>query len=233
MITISDLSKVYTTDTVETTALDRLNLSIEKGSFVAIKGPSGCGKSTLLHILGLMDTPTEGSYVLNGNKTESLSIGERDRLRRNTIGFVFQKFNLIDSLSVYENIELPLLYTGVAASERKDKIQKVLEKLEIANRKNHYPYQLSGGQQQRVAVARCIITDPMLILADEPTGNLDSKTAEDILKILERLNRKGTTVLVATHNESLVESRNHRVVYLERGRVRIDTGGRPLWGDLQ
>ncbi|HHZ14651.1 MAG TPA: ABC transporter ATP-binding protein [Candidatus Cloacimonetes bacterium] len=218
MITISDLSKVYTTDTVETTALDRLNLSIEKGSFVAIKGPSGCGKSTLLHILGLMDTPTEGSYVLNGNKTESLSIGERDRLRRNTIGFVFQKFNLIDSLSVYENIELPLLYTGVAASERKDKIQKVLEKLEIANRKNHYPYQLSGGQQQRVAVARCIITDPMLILADEPTGNLDSLNGEQVMRIFQDLNAEGRTIVMVTHDDKYA-SYAQRIINLHDGRI--------------
>lgn len=218
MITISDLSKVYTTDTVETTALDRLNLSIEKGSFVAIKGPSGCGKSTLLHILGLMDTPTEGSYVLNGNKTESLSITERDRLRRNTIGFVFQKFNLIDSLSVYENIELPLLYTGVAASERKDKIQKVLEKLEIANRKNHYPYQLSGGQQQRVAVARCIITDPMLILADEPTGNLDSLNGEQVMRIFQDLNAEGRTIVMVTHDDKYA-SYAQRIINLHDGRI--------------
>jgi putative ABC transport system ATP-binding protein len=218
MITISDLSKVYTTDTVETTALDRLNLSIEKGSFVAIKGPSGCGKSTLLHILGLMDTPTEGSYVLNGNKTESLSIGERDRLRRNTIGFVFQKFNLIDSLSVYENIELPLLYTGVAASERKDKIQKVLEKLEIANRKNHYPYQLSGGQQQRVAVARCIITDPLLILADEPTGNLDSLNGEQVMRIFQDLNAEGRTIVMVTHDDKYA-SYAQRIINLHDGRI--------------
>lgn len=218
MITISDLSKVYTTDTVETTALDRLNLSIEKGSFVAIKGPSGCGKSTLLHILGLMDTPTEGSYVLNGNKTESLSITERDRLRRNTIGFVFQKFNLIDSLSVYENIELPLLYTGVAASERKDRIQKVLEKLEIANRKNHYPYQLSGGQQQRVAVARCIITDPMLILADEPTGNLDSLNGEQVMRIFQDLNAEGRTIVMVTHDDKYA-SYAQRIINLHDGRI--------------
>lgn len=221
MITISDLSKVYTTDTVETTALDRLNLSIEKGSFVAIKGPSGCGKSTLLHILGLMDTPTEGSYVLNGNKTESLSITERDRLRRNTIGFVFQKFNLIDSLSVYENIELPLLYTGVAASERKDKIQKVLEKLEIANRKNHYPYQLSGGQQQRVAVARCIITDPMLILADEPTGNLDSLNGEQVMRIFQDLNAEGRTIVMVTHDDKYA-SYAQRIINLHDGRIVVE-----------
>ncbi len=221
MITISDLSKVYTTDTVETTALDRLNLSIEKGSFVAIKGPSGCGKSTLLHILGLMDTPTEGSYVLNGNKTESLSIGERDRLRRNTIGFVFQKFNLIDSLSVYENIELPLLYTGVAASERKDRIQKVLEKLEIANRKNHYPYQLSGGQQQRVAVARCIITDPLLILADEPTGNLDSLNGEQVMRIFQDLNAEGRTIVMVTHDDKYA-SYAQRIINLHDGRIVVE-----------
>lgn len=221
MITISDLSKVYTTDTVETTALDRLNLSIEKGSFVAIKGPSGCGKSTLLHILGLMDMPTEGSYVLNGNKTESLSITERDRLRRNTIGFVFQKFNLIDSLSVYENIELPLLYTGVAASERKDRIQKVLEKLEIANRKNHYPYQLSGGQQQRVAVARCIITDPLLILADEPTGNLDSLNGEQVMRIFQDLNAEGRTIVMVTHDDKYA-SYAQRIINLHDGRIVVE-----------
>ncbi|HAN40601.1 MAG TPA: phosphonate ABC transporter ATP-binding protein [Candidatus Cloacimonas sp.] len=221
MITISDLSKVYTTDTVETTALDRLNLSIEKGSFVAIKGPSGCGKSTLLHILGLMDTPTEGSYILNGTKTESLSITERDRLRRNTIGFVFQKFNLIDSLSVYENIELPLLYTGVAASERKDRIQKVLEKLEIANRKNHYPYQLSGGQQQRVAVARCIITDPLLILADEPTGNLDSLNGEQVMRIFQDLNAEGRTIVMVTHDDKYA-SYAQRIINLHDGRIVVE-----------
>lgn len=218
MITISDLSKVYTTDTVETTALDKLNLSIEKGSFVAIKGPSGCGKSTLLHILGLMDTPTEGSYILNGNKTQSLSISERDRLRRNTIGFVFQKFNLIDSLSVYENIELPLVYMGVAAAQRKDRIQKVLEKLELTNRNNHYPYQLSGGQQQRVAVARCIITDPMLILADEPTGNLDSLNGEQVMRIFQDLNAEGRTIVMVTHDDKYA-GYAQRIIELYDGRI--------------
>lgn len=218
MITISDLSKVYTTDTVETTALDRLNLSIEKGSFVAVKGPSGCGKSTLLHILGLMDTPTEGSYVLNGTQTESLSITERDRLRRNTIGFVFQKFNLIDSLSVYENIELPLIYMGVSPDQRKDRIQKVLERLEISNRKNHYPYQLSGGQQQRVAVARCIITDPMLILADEPTGNLDSLNGEEVMRIFQDLNAEGRTIVMVTHDDKYA-SYAQRIIKLHDGRI--------------
>ena len=218
MITISDLSKVYTTDTVETTALDRLNLSIEKGSFVAVKGPSGCGKSTLLHILGLMDTPTEGSYVLNGTQTESLSITERDRLRRNTIGFVFQKFNLIDSLSVYENIELPLIYMGVSPAQRKDRIQKVLERLEISNRKNHYPYQLSGGQQQRVAVARCIITDPMLILADEPTGNLDSLNGEEVMRIFQDLNAEGRTIVMVTHDDKYA-SYAQRIIKLHDGRI--------------
>lgn len=218
MITISDLSKVYTTDTVETTALDRLDLSIEKGSFVAVKGPSGCGKSTLLHILGLMDTPTEGSYVLNGTQTESLSISERDRLRRNTIGFVFQKFNLIDSLSVYENIELPLIYMGVSPAQRKDRIQKVLERLEISNRKNHYPYQLSGGQQQRVAVARCIITDPMLILADEPTGNLDSLNGEEVMRIFQDLNAEGRTIVMVTHDDKYA-SYAQRIIKLHDGRI--------------
>ena len=218
MITISDLSKVYTTDTVETTALDRLNLSIEKGSFVAVKGPSGCGKSTLLHILGLMDTPTEGSYVLNGTQTESLSITERDRLRRNTIGFVFQKFNLIDSLSVYENIELPLIYMGVSPAQRKDRIQKVLERLEISNRKNHYPYQLSGGQQQRVAVARCIITDPMLILADEPTGNLDSLNGEEVMRIFQDLNAEGRTIVMVTHDDKYA-GYAQRIIKLHDGRI--------------
>ena len=218
MITISDLSKVYTTDTVETTALDRLDLSIEKGSFVAVKGPSGCGKSTLLHILGLMDTPTEGSYVLNGTQTESLSITERDRLRRNTIGFVFQKFNLIDSLSVYENIELPLIYMGVSPAQRKDRIQKVLERLEISNRKNHYPYQLSGGQQQRVAVARCIITDPMLILADEPTGNLDSLNGEEVMRIFQDLNAEGRTIVMVTHDDKYA-SYAQRIIKLHDGRI--------------
>lgn len=218
MITISDLSKVYTTDTVETTALDRLDLSIEKGSFVAVKGPSGCGKSTLLHILGLMDTPTEGSYVLNGTQTESLSISERDRLRRNTIGFVFQKFNLIDSLSVYENIELPLIYMGVSPDQRKDRIQKVLERLEISNRKNHYPYQLSGGQQQRVAVARCIITDPMLILADEPTGNLDSLNGEEVMRIFQDLNAEGRTIVMVTHDDKYA-GYAQRIIKLHDGRI--------------
>jgi putative ABC transport system ATP-binding protein len=168
-----------------------------------------------------MDTPTEGSYILNGTKTESLSITERDRLRRNTIGFVFQKFNLIDSLSVYENIELPLLYTGVAASERKDRIQKVLEKLEIANRKNHYPYQLSGGQQQRVAVARCIITDPLLILADEPTGNLDSLNGEQVMRIFQDLNAEGRTIVMVTHDDKYA-SYAQRIINLHDGRIVVE-----------
>lgn len=218
MISISDLSKVYRTDTVETTALEILNLSINKGSFVAIKGPSGCGKSSLLHILGLMDLQTTGSYILNGIETQSLSINERDRLRRSTIGFVFQKFNLIDSLSVFENIELPLIYMGVSPDNRKEKIHKVVDSLEISHRMNHYPYQLSGGQQQRVAVARCIITNPELILADEPTGNLDSLNGQQVMSIFQDLNAEGRTIVMVTHDDKYA-GYAQKIINLYDGRI--------------
>ncbi|MFA7095887.1 MAG: ABC transporter ATP-binding protein [Gammaproteobacteria bacterium] len=218
MISISDLSKVYRTDTVETTALEILNLSINKGSFVAIKGPSGCGKSSLLHILGLMDLQTKGSYILNGIETQSLSINERDRLRRSTIGFVFQKFNLIDSLSVFENIELPLIYMGVSPDNRKEKIHKVIDSLEISHRMNHYPYQLSGGQQQRVAVARCIITNPELILADEPTGNLDSLNGQQVMSIFQDLNSEGRTIVMVTHDDKYA-GYAQKIINLYDGRI--------------
>jgi putative ABC transport system ATP-binding protein len=218
MISISDLSKVYRTESVETTALDKLNLSIQKGSFVAIKGPSGSGKSTLLHILGLLDMQTSGTYILNGIDTKVLNITERDRLRRSTIGFVFQKFNLIDSLSVYENIELPLLYLGDASEKRKQKIHNVIDRLELKNRINHYPYQLSGGQQQRVAIARCIISNPELILADEPTGNLDSLNGQQVMSIFQDLNVEGRTIVMVTHDDKYANYAK-RIINLYDGQI--------------
>ncbi len=200
LIEIKDLKKVYRTDLVETTALNEINLSIEEGEFIAIMGPSGCGKSTLLNVLGLLDKPNSGSYMFDGQEMVSLSERQRSRLRKNNIGFVFQSFNLIDELSVYENVELPLIYLKVPASERKHQVMEMLERMGISNRSGHYPQQLSGGQQQRVAVARALIADPKIILADEPTGNLDSGHGNEVMDLLTQLNKAGTTIVMVTHS---------------------------------
>ena len=201
MIKIENLSKVFRTEEVETVALDGVNLSVEEGEFVAIMGPSGCGKSTLLNIMGLLDNPTSGSYLLDGQEVGSLKESQRTSVRKGKIGFVFQSFNLIDELNVEENVELPLKYLGVPAAERKQRTKEILRRLELSHRAKHYPQQLSGGQQQRVAIARAVIMNPKLILADEPTGNLDSKNGLEVMQLLTQLNGEGTTIVMVTHSQ--------------------------------
>jgi putative ABC transport system ATP-binding protein len=203
IIETSNLTKIYRTEEVETTALDAIEFHLEEGQFVSVMGPSGCGKSTLLHILGLIDNPTEGSYLFLGEEVSNYSESKRAALRKANIGFVFQSFNLIDELTVYENIELPLIYNKTPANERKEKVEKVLEKLDMESRSKHFPRQLSGGQQQRAAVARAIVNEPNLILADEPTGNLDSKNSHEVMDMLSKLNEEGTTILMVTHSEEM------------------------------
>jgi putative ABC transport system ATP-binding protein len=203
IIETNNLKKIYRTEEVETTALDRISLKLEEGQFVSVMGPSGCGKSTLLHVLGLIDNPTEGSLQFLGEEVSDYSESKRAAIRKANIGFVFQSFNLIDELTVYENIELPLIYNKTPAHERKEKVEKVLEKLDMEPRSKHFPRQLSGGQQQRAAVARAIVNDPNLILADEPTGNLDSKNGHEVMKLLGQLNEEGTTILMVTHSEEM------------------------------
>jgi putative ABC transport system ATP-binding protein len=203
IIETSNLKKIYRTEEVETTALDMINLGLEEGQFVSIMGPSGCGKSTLLHVLGLIDNPSEGSYRFLGEEVSKYSEAKRAAIRKANLGFVFQSFNLIDELTVYENIELPLIYNKTPTHERKEKVEKVLEKLDMVSRSKHFPRQLSGGQQQRAAVARAIVNEPNLILADEPTGNLDSKNGHEVMKMLGKLNEEGTTILMVTHSEEM------------------------------
>jgi putative ABC transport system ATP-binding protein len=200
MIQTKNLKKIYTTEEVETTALNNVNLEIGEGEFCAIMGPSGCGKSTLLNIMGLLDNPTEGEYTFMGKEISGYSERERAGMRKGNIGFVFQSFNLIDELTVFENVELPLLYLGASASDRKEKTEAVLERMAMMHRRNHFPQQLSGGQQQRVAIARATVADAKLILADEPTGNLDSDHGGEVMKLLAELNEKGTTIVMVTHS---------------------------------
>lgn len=200
MLKTENLKKVFRTDEVETWALNNVNIEVKKGEFVAIMGPSGCGKSTLMNILGLLDNPTEGTYYLDGVEVSKYSEAERTNLRKGVIGFVFQSFNLIDELNVYENIELPLLYMGIPSDERKRRVEKAMERMSIAHRAKHFPQQLSGGQQQRVAIARAVVANPKLILADEPTGNLDSRNGKEVMELLTELNREGTTVVMVTHS---------------------------------
>ena len=203
IIETSNLKKIYRTEEVETTALDMINLNLEEGQFVSVMGPSGCGKSTLLHVLGLIDNPSEGSYRFLGEEVSKYSEAKRAVIRKSNLGFVFQSFNLIDELTVYENIELPLIYNKTPSNERKEKVEKVLEKLDLGHRSRHFPRQLSGGQQQRAAVARAIVNEPNLILADEPTGNLDSRNGHEVMKMLAKLNEEGTTILMVTHSEEM------------------------------
>lgn len=218
MIQLKDIQKIYRTDEIETMALYDINLLITKGEFAAIMGPSGCGKSTLLNIIGMLDTPDSGSYRFEDREVAKLKEKELAQVRKAHIGFVFQSFNLIDELTVAENIELPLIYAGASASERKKAITDVMEKMEIAHRRNHFPQQLSGGQQQRVAVARAVVTRPALILADEPTGNLDSRNGEEVMKLLKSLNREGTTVVMVTHSPEHAEYAG-RVIQMLDGKV--------------
>lgn len=218
MIKTNDLVKVFRTDEVETTALNKVNLNIEKGEFVAIMGPSGCGKSTLLNILGLLDNPSSGELHFVDQEVSKYSERQRTNLRKANIGFVFQSFNLIDELTVYENVELPLLYLNMPASERKKKVEEVLDRMKMSHRKKHFPQQLSGGQQQRVAISRAVVTNPKLILADEPTGNLDSANGEEVMNLLTQLNNEGTTIVMVTHSPSDAE-KAHRIVQLFDGHI--------------
>ena len=201
MIKTVDLTKVFRTEEVETTALNQVSFEIKEGEFVAIMGPSGCGKSTLLNILGLLDNPSGGEYNFLDQEVSRYSEKQRANLRKKNIGFVFQNFNLIDELSVFENVELPLIYLGYSASERKKRVEEVLEQMQIMHRKNHFPLQLSGGQQQRVAVSRAVVAKPHIILADEPTGNLDSTHGDEVMNLLETLNKNGTTIIMVTHSQ--------------------------------
>lgn len=200
LIKTENLTRIYRTDEIETVSLDNMDLTIEQGEFVAIMGPSGCGKSTLLNLIGLLDNPSSGHYYFMGTEVSKFSERQRANMRKANIGFVFQSFNLIDELTVFENIELPLLYLGMSAAERRQKVEEVMNRMEIGHRKKHFPQQLSGGQQQRVAVCRAIVANPKLILADEPTGNLDSKNGEEVMRMLTQLNEQGTTVLMVTHS---------------------------------
>ena len=201
MIKTVALEKIFRTEEVETLALNKVSIEVKEGEFVAIMGPSGCGKSTLLNILGLLDNPTSGEYYLNGIEVSRYTEAQRTKLRKGIIGFVFQSFNLIDELNVYENIELPLLYMGVSAAERKKNVQEAMERMALVHREKHFPQQLSGGQQQRVAIARAVVANPKLILADEPTGNLDSKNGQEVMNLLSELNKEGTTIVMVTHSQ--------------------------------
>lgn len=218
MIKTVNLTRIFRTDEVETTALNNVSLEIKKGEFVAVMGPSGCGKSTLLNILGLLDTPTKGDFFFLDENVAGYKERQRANLRKNNIGFVFQNFNLIDQLTVFENVELPLIYLRLSARERKEKVEAALEKMQISHRKKHYPNQLSGGQQQRVAVARAVVSNPHFILADEPTGNLDSKHGDEVMGLLQNLNENGTTIIMVTHSQRDAEY-SHRIVHLFDGQV--------------
>jgi putative ABC transport system ATP-binding protein len=218
MIKTNELTKIFRTEEVETTALNKINLNVKEGEYVAVMGPSGCGKSTLLNILGLLDNPSSGSYLFNG--TEVANLKERDRtvFRKGNIGFVFQSFNLIDELNVFENVELPLIYLKMKTSERKKKVEEALDRMKITHRAKHFPQQLSGGQQQRVAIARAVVANPRLILADEPTGNLDSKNGIEVINLLCELNKEGTTIIMVTHSERDA-GYAHRIVNLFDGQI--------------
>ena len=218
MITLNSLSKIYRTDEIETVALENVNLTVERGEFLSIMGPSGCGKSTLLNIMGLLDAPTMGIVEINGIRTEGMKDKELSIFRNKTLGFVFQSFHLINSLNVTDNVELPLLYRRVGSSERKRLAQEVLEKVGLSHRMRHFPTQLSGGQCQRVAIARAVVTNPKLILADEPTGNLDSKNGAEVMNLLTELNKEGTTIIMVTHSQHDA-SFAHRTVHLFDGSV--------------
>ena len=218
MIRTVNLNKVFRTAEIETSALNEVNLHIQRGEFVAIMGPSGCGKSTLLNIIGLLDNPTSGEYYFDGQEVGTFKERNRTLFRKGNIGFVFQSFNLIDEINVYENVELPLNYLKLTAKERKEMVEKMLERMKISHRKKHFPQQLSGGQQQRVAIARAVVANPKLILADEPTGNLDSKNGMEVMNLLTELNREGTTIVMVTHSMHDSEFA-HRVVNLFDGQI--------------
>jgi putative ABC transport system ATP-binding protein len=221
MLSMRELSRVYRTDTVETTALDRIDLDIADGEFVAIMGPSGCGKSTLLNVIGMLDSPSSGSYVFNNGEVAGLTEAKLADIRKRHIGFIFQSFNLIDELSVRENVELALLYHDIPASERRNRVEAVMDKVGIAHRAKHRPSQLSGGQQQRVAVARAVVGEPKLILADEPTGNLDTQHGEEVMRMLQKLNSEGSTIVMVTHSPAHADYAG-RVVNMLDGRVLVE-----------
>lgn len=224
MIKITNLQKYYRTEEVETVALNNLSIEVKKGEFVAVMGPSGCGKSTLLNIVGLLDDLDDGSYLFNDIEVAKFNERKRSDLRKHNIGFVFQSFNLIDELTVFENVELPLIYTKVPAAERKKRVEEVLEKVQIMHRRNHFPQQLSGGQQQRVAVARAVVNNPKLILADEPTGNLDSNNGNEVMQLLTELNEQGTTIVMVTHSEHDARF-SDRVIRMLDGQVVMQVVG--------
>ena len=224
MIKLDNITKIFSTEEVQTTSLNGVSLEIKEGEFVAIMGPSGCGKSTLLNIMGLIDTPTEGTYLLNGKDVSTLTENERTDIRKGVIGFVFQSFNLIDELNVNENVELPLLYMGVPAKERKERVLEVLRRMNMSQRGKHYPSQLSGGQQQRVAIARAVISYPKIILADEPTGNLDSKNGLEVMEMLSQLNAEGTTIIMVTHSQHDATYAN-RIINLYDGQIIDNMNG--------
>lgn len=227
MIRIEHLSKVFRTEEVETTALNDVSLHVKQGEFVAIMGPSGCGKSTLLNIIGLLDNPTSGNYYFNGQEVGHLKEKQRTQVRKGNIGFVFQSFNLIDELNVYENVELSLIYLKKKASEKKELVTSILDRMNISHRVKHFPQQLSGGQQQRVAIARAVVAGPKLILADEPTGNLDSKNGAEVMNLLTELNQEGTTIVMVTHSQHDA-SYAHRVVHLFDGQIVTELENRDI-----
>ncbi len=227
MLKTQDLEKIFRTEEVETTALNKVSLHVKKGEFVAIMGPSGCGKSTLLNIIGLLDNPSGGQYFFDTTEVSNFKERHRTALRKGNIGFIFQSFNLIDELNVYENVELPLIYMKLAASERKKMVDTVLDRMKIGHRKKHFPQQLSGGQQQRVAIARAVVANPKLILADEPTGNLDSKNGLEVMKLLTELNKEGTTIVMVTHSDRDAAFA-HRVINLFDGKIITEEEKRKL-----
>ena len=218
MIRTENLSKIFRTDEIETSALNQVNFSVRKGEFVAIMGPSGCGKSTLLNIIGLLDNPSTGSYLFDGTDVSKMNESQRTRFRKGNIGFVFQSFNLIDELNVFENVEMPLIYLNMNAAERKKRVEQILERMKISHRRKHFPRQLSGGQQQRVAIARAVAAHPGLLLADEPTGNLDSANGLEVMNLLLELNNEGTTIVMVTHSQHDADFA-HRIVNLFDGQI--------------
>ena len=231
LIKMEGVKKVFYTDEVETHALEEIHLEIKKGQYISIAGPSGCGKSTLLSILGLLDSPSGGAYWLNGQPVAELTTSERTRIRNREIGFIFQAFNLIGDLTVYENVELPLTYRGTSAAERKQKVQSALERVGMAHRLRHYPSQLSGGQQQRVAVARALVGDPLILMADEPTGNLDSRNGEAVMELLQNLHREGATICMVTHDPRFAKHAQ-REVHLFDGKVVAEEELKKLMADV-
>lgn len=227
MIVIKDLKRSFKTEEIETLALQKVNLNVTEGEFVAVMGPSGCGKSTLLNIIGMLDNPTEGSYQFASHEVSGLKESQRTQLRKGNLGFVFQSFNLIDELTVFENVELPLIYLKMKKAERKEMVKKVLERMKIAHRAKHFPHQLSGGQQQRVAIARAVVSNPKLILADEPTGNLDSKNGIEVMNLLTELNQEGTTIVMVTHSDR-DSHYAHRVINLFDGQIVTESKNREV-----